>query len=783
MAVSQDIVIQHYEGILRTTPSQAQIAALMTLPDVAALDTTLLNAATVTVDPIVRLYQSVFGRVPDSGGLNYWVGIFAAGASLQQIADSFAASSEFQSQYAGLTNSEIVGRMYQNVLGRAADPEGQAYWTAFLDNGGSISELILQFSQSQEFITNSDPYVDAFLLAAANGEGIYTGDLFDLPHIGDTFVLTSAVDNFTGTTGNDTFIGENSTINPADRIDGVAGTDTFHATLTGGTASLHSTNVEIFELQALSGNPIFNMINVTGATQIISDNSTSNLTVTNVQEKALVGANGGDGSGDFTVQFRTSAVTGALDVALSDADLDDLRADDGAGTGFATVNVAATGDNSLDSLLSGGDIATLNITGTGSLDIDNAINAAITRVDATANSGGVDLNFDNASNVTVLGGSGDDVFRFGFNFDNNDLVDGGSGRDTLEIRQQQQISASSQITSIEILAVANFFGTLDANLVDGLDTVQVTDTLGTATIDNFTNGGTVITPDSGTLFVNVTDASTGTADSFTLVVDEGADVDLNTPNVETITVNNISDNPAGSFVNLLDDTGLQNLIVQSVADSFTDIDQISSAVRLIDGSAALGAIDVVVDAGGSLTSGVTINGGAGDDDLTGGDGRDTILGAAGDDVVQSDQGIVFNADVLTGGAGQNEFVVLGSTFANLNIINGNPVDAVDSITDLKLGTGVIEGRGDTINLTFAVNDVVNDGIATALVGASLQGAVNVLFQTGGVFNNLGNAAGLFTFGSDTYLVAADGAGTQFGSDDVIVKVTGVTGQLDATDFV
>jgi hypothetical protein len=783
MAVSQAIVIQRYEGILRMTPSQAQVAALATLPNVAALDATLLNAAAVSVDPIVRLYQAVFGRVPDSGGLNYWVGVFAAGTTLQDIASHFAASDEFLSQYAGLTNSEIVGRMYQNVLQRAGEPEGVAFWTNFLNNGGTLAQLVLEFSQSPEFIGNSDPFVDAFLLAAADGEGIYTGSLFDLPHLGETFVLTTAVDNFTGTDGEDTFIGENSTINPADRIDGVAGTDRFDATLTGGTESLHSTNVEIFNLQALSGSPVLNMINVTGATEIWSDNSASNLTVTNVQEKALVGATGGDGSDDFTVQFRTSAVTGALDIALNDANLDDLRADDGAGTGFATLNVTATGDNSLDDLLSGGDIQTLNITGTGSLVIDNPINAAITRVDATANSGGVDLNFDNASNVTVLGGSGDDYFRFDNNFNNSDSVDGGSGRDTLDIRQQQQINANSQITSIEILAVANFFGTLDANLVDGLDTVHVTDTLGTATIDNFTNGGTVITPDSGTLFVNVTDAATGTADSFTLVVDEGADVDLNTPNVETITVNNISNNLFGSFVNLFDDTGLQNLIVQSVADSFTDIDQISSTVRLIDGSAALGAIDVVVDAGGPITGGVTINGGAAADDLTGSNGKDIILGAAGNDVIQGDQGIIFNADILTGGEGNNEFVFIGSTFAEFNVIDGTPVDAIDTITDLKLGTNVLEGQGDTINLQFAVNDVVNDGVATGLVGASLQGAVDVLFQTGGVLNNVANAAGLFTWQGDTYLVAADSAGIDFGADDVILKVTGVTGVLDTTDFV
>ncbi|MFC7400177.1 DUF4214 domain-containing protein [Chelatococcus sp. GCM10030263] len=1098
------------------TPSQAQVAALATLPNVAALDATLLNAASVSVDPIVRLYQAVFGRVPDSGGLNYWVGVFAAGTTLQEISSNFASSDEFLSQYAGLTNSEIVGRMYQNVLQRAGDPEGVAFWTNFLNNGGTLAQLVLEFSQSPEFIGNSDPYVDAFLLAAADGEGIYTGSLFELPHVGDTFVLTTAVDNFTGTDGDDTFIGENSTINPADRIDGVEGTDSFDATLTGGSESLHSTNVEIFNLQALSGSPVFNMINVTGATEIWSDNSTSNLTVTNVQEKALVGVNGGDGSDDFTVEFETDAVSGALDVELNNANIEDLQADDGAGTGFETVNVAVTGENEVVELWSGGDIKTLNISGTGSVYINNAINSAIELVDATANSGGVDLNFDNSSDVKVLGGSGDDYFYFDNNFDDDDDVNGGTGRDTLAIWRQQQITDNSKIANVEILEVDGFFGTLDAENVGGLDTVKVTDFLGTATIDNFTSGGTVITPDNGTLFINVKDAATGTADSFTLVVDDGADVGLNTPNVETVTIDNISDNFFGSFIDLDDDKGLQTLIVKSVADSFTDIDQISSGVKLVDGSAALGSLDIVVDAGGAVDSGATIVGGSAADDLTGGDGKDAIIGGAGDDELQGDQGftivepgvrqqdtlvlqnagagdvititingfnIVYNvpipaptqfgirtqiadlidshaadtggvtannqggnivllgnvfgdaftvnvqaenfagapasstvefastydigdqlsltvdgvvrtitvgvdtggsgsgnavatafaaayagvaaglqistavdgdnfvvtgtipganhtvtaaapvdvaptpelvtitptgldapgeslvitvggtayseafdtnlattlnnfvanyqaailaqlpspanvvystgtaivigdnqgnplgepitasisgtgtatavttpgvpvtdhgtpnvvnvaaqppgtndqsisvdlashvapeaavvggelnADILTGGEGNNEFVFIGSTFAEFNVIDGTPVDAIDTITDLKLGTDVFAGQQDTINLQFVINDVVNDGVATALVGASLQGAVDVLFQTGGVLNNVANAAGLFTWQGDTYLVAADGAGTDFGGDDAIVKVTGATGVLDTTDFV
>ncbi|MBX3539247.1 MAG: DUF4214 domain-containing protein, partial [Chelatococcus sp.] len=82
MTIPADIVIQRYEGILRSTPSEAQVAAYSDSPSVEALDNALLAAATVTVDPVVRLYQAVFGRVPDSDGLNFWVAAYDGGQGM-----------------------------------------------------------------------------------------------------------------------------------------------------------------------------------------------------------------------------------------------------------------------------------------------------------------------------------------------------------------------------------------------------------------------------------------------------------------------------------------------------------------------------------------------------------------------------------------------------------------------------------------------------------------------------------------------------------------------------
>ncbi len=104
-----------------------------------------------TYQAIALLYDSFAGRLPDQQGLIYYAELLRTGArTLDQIADGFAASPEFQHLTAGMTNAELVEFMYQNTLGRASDPAGAAYWIAKLDNGMDHGDLLIGFSQSTE---------------------------------------------------------------------------------------------------------------------------------------------------------------------------------------------------------------------------------------------------------------------------------------------------------------------------------------------------------------------------------------------------------------------------------------------------------------------------------------------------------------------------------------------------------------------------------------------------------------------------------------------------------
>ena len=108
-----------------------------------------------------RLYQAAFGRAPDDAGLAYWSAALHAGTSLVAIAGDFLASPEFQARYGNPDNTGFVTDLYQNVLHRAPDPTGLAYWEGTLANGTSRAQLLVDFSESPEDKAGTPPSADA----------------------------------------------------------------------------------------------------------------------------------------------------------------------------------------------------------------------------------------------------------------------------------------------------------------------------------------------------------------------------------------------------------------------------------------------------------------------------------------------------------------------------------------------------------------------------------------------------------------------------------------------
>lgn len=98
-----------------------------------------------------RLYRAAFDRVPDEAGVGFWIKAFEHGATLHAVAKSFLASSEFTTLYGSKPgDAAFVDTLYQNVLHRAPDTAGRAYWINTLHNGAERATLLTSFSESAE---------------------------------------------------------------------------------------------------------------------------------------------------------------------------------------------------------------------------------------------------------------------------------------------------------------------------------------------------------------------------------------------------------------------------------------------------------------------------------------------------------------------------------------------------------------------------------------------------------------------------------------------------------
>jgi hypothetical protein len=97
-----------------------------------------------------RMYQAAFNRAPDKEGLGFWMSHLDNGMSLQTVAKAFLDSAEFQARYGSLSNEGFVNGLYTNVLHRAGEAAGVAYWVDKLEHGTGRADLLIGFSESAE---------------------------------------------------------------------------------------------------------------------------------------------------------------------------------------------------------------------------------------------------------------------------------------------------------------------------------------------------------------------------------------------------------------------------------------------------------------------------------------------------------------------------------------------------------------------------------------------------------------------------------------------------------
>ena len=360
-----------------------------------------------------------------------------------------------------------------------------------------------------------------------------------------------------------------------------------------------------------------------------------------------------------------------------------------------------------------------------------------------------------AGNDTVTGGSGKDWISGGDGndtivADQNDLViDGAAGTDTLQVAANFNDASNAQINGIEnILLTAGVTLVLDqqtegftitgsgsGNSItggSGNDTIvgAQADTLldgggGTNTLNvgaNFTSTGDVQIQNIQNVLLTaaVTLNLANQTEAFTITGSSGADTITGGSAADSINAGDGNDTINGAQNDTLLNGG-NNTDTLNVAGGFTSSSdaQIQNIENVVLTSA--GILNLA-----NQTEGFTITGSAGIDSITGGGGNDTIVGAVNDALLAGGRGIDtlnVGANFTSTGDGQIvgiETVTLTASNLTLNLSNqteGFTINGSSGVDTITAGSGndVVNSNGgsDTIN-TGAGADTVNvTGAATA----------------------------------------------------------------------
>ena len=176
---------QYFNNILQRSPTTSELGYWSMTIDTGAL--TKLQAVQALASgteamtygaQIIRIYQAAFGRVPDTVGMKGWTTMLREDPSaLFKIAGGFVNSLEWKTRYGDSSVSDtVLQALYVNVLGRSASQKEITDWKA---TGQSMGQILVGFSNSEEFTLNSQKGVIKLLEAAGGVSSDSLSTVFD----------------------------------------------------------------------------------------------------------------------------------------------------------------------------------------------------------------------------------------------------------------------------------------------------------------------------------------------------------------------------------------------------------------------------------------------------------------------------------------------------------------------------------------------------------------------------------------------------------------------------
>lgn len=478
---------------------------------------------------------------------------------------------------------------------------------------------------------------------------------------------------------------------------------------------------------------------------------------------------------------KTLNITGTADLILSAPITTVTKIDGTSATGGLTLGVL--------------DAAT--VTATTGAGKDSLTLSAITKasVDTGAGNDTVTLASALAAGSTINLGAGDDALLVnGGSVAASTVtavtsIDAGDGTDTVAAALINAANAGQfkNFESIDASAVA----TLDVELMTGstITGLTLSGGAGGATLSNVAAGvGLSVTgTNAGVTTIGVKGAAlvTATADSFTTTfagvaasaATAAAPTVIAAGNVVTNGVESLNVASAGTgFVK--NTLGVTNNALQTLTitgDKALDLTFIGvngttptgatdavNGVKMIDGSAATGVLNINTANLTLANAGLTVKTGAAKDVITLVQ-KATVDAGAGDDTITS----AAAGGTFTGGAGNDKFdvsvaVATGVTAATATFATIADIQAGDSI---KLLAG-------NVGTTLGAKTALTAGVTTLDLALAIATLTDVV-----------NEVSWFQYGTNTYIVANDGT-AGFNAGDLVVKLTGLvdlsTSTLDTT---
>jgi Ca2+-binding RTX toxin-like protein len=586
-------------------------------------------------------------------------------------------------------------------------PNGTTGFTGLFDN----AKYLAQNADVSQAVSNGDfrnGFEHYLLFGAKEGRTAFdkAGNVIDFPSSlvpGKEFVLTTAIENIVGTDGNDIFrgvvsSGVGTTLQLFDVINGKGGTDSLFLTATGaGMSGVSITGVENFFVRDLSTVPqIHQFANVSGAKQLWLVDATQNTTFNLIQNAVTLGIQ--NSNKDLTAVFASGAygTNAKVSVAVKGAGSSGDRAEfniNATGATFTTLDIAALSGSSflkVNKDTNGTfDFETIVVSGGGVVNVVQGTNAVfdnVVTVNAAGNSGGVTIDLGaNTKNLNIIGGAGND--RFILNgaisaFNNNDVIDGGPGKDTLvvSLNDATNLALPSQISNIEVIEVTGVMSaasTINAALFNTKDftfTFSITQNL---TLNGLESGATIGFFGTGsaskTITLNVTGALGNTSDVLNVFAKAGNPTTIGTITANGVeTINITSSSVAGENFTIagLSSAQLQTITVSGKGNVTISSPIPASPLSLVDASAASGQVNINAS---NSTVATQFFGGSANDTFTGGTKNDIFFGSKG-------------ADTITTGAGNDIIVYTDPSQSRAS-------DGIDVITDFNVATDVIQFKG------------------------------------------------------------------------------------------